>query len=369
MRSGASRPGPSRRGKPKYFAPLLGAVGLPLRDIVAAQELPWDALAGRTLAVDGYNAVYQFLATIRQRDGQLFTDPDGQVTSHLMGVFYRTTSLLREGVLPVWVFDGKPPERKAGTIRQRIAAKEKAEGEYREALAAGDLETARRKAAQTSRLTRPMVEELVRLLAALGVPTVQAPGEGEAQAAVMAAKGTVWGSASEDYDSLLFGAPRLVRGLAARARGGTTPGAQLIDRKDLLESLGLSDEELILVGILVGTDFNDGVRGYGPKKALKLVQEHLGFGPTLAKVGLEAAEAEEVAEIFRHPESVDVPAPTFGPVNEEAVRGLLVDQHAFSEERVSAAIARARQRPRASESPVEARGHQTLLETFGGQDP
>ncbi len=200
-------------------------VGLPLRDLVEAQELPWEALAGRTLAVDGYNAVYQFLATIRQRDGQLFTDARGRVTSHLMGSFYRTTSLLGEGVLPVWVFDGKPPDRKAGTIRQRVAAKERAEAQYQEALAAGDLETARRKAAQTSRLTRPMVEEIVALLAALGVPTVQAPSEGEAQAAVMAARGVVWGSASEDYDSLLFGAPRLVRGLAARSRGKQPRGS------------------------------------------------------------------------------------------------------------------------------------------------
>src|SRR5208283_3779063 len=251
-------------------------VGPPLKDLVVAQELPWDALAGRTLAVDGYNAVYQFLATLRQRDGQLFSDPEGRVTSHLMGVFYRTTSLLREGVLPVWVFDGKPPERKAGTIRQRIVAKEKAEGEWQRALAAGDLETARKKAAQTSRLTRPMVEELRELLNALGVPSVQAPSEGEAQAAVMAARGTVWGTASEDYDTLLFGSPKLVRGLAARGRGGTSPGAQLIDRAEVLAGLGISEEELILLGVVIGTDFNDGVRGYGPKKALKLVQEHLG---------------------------------------------------------------------------------------------
>jgi len=341
-------------------------VGLPLKDLVSAQELPWDALAGRTLAVDGYNAVYQFLATLRQRDGQLFSDPEGRVTSHLMGVFYRTTSLLREGVLPVWVFDGKPPERKIGTIRQRIVAKEKAEEQWQEALAAGDLETARRRAAQTSRLTRPMVEELRQLLQALGVPFVQAPGEGEAQAAVMAARGTVWATGSEDYDSLLFGSPRLVRGLAARGRGGATPGAQLIDRSELLSSLGISDEELILLGIVMGTDFNDGVRGYGPKKSLKLVQEHLGFRATVEKVGLDPTEAEEVAEIFRHPPSVDVTAPTFGPVDETAVRTILIDEHGFSEERVRAAIARARQRPPVSSTPQEARGHQTLLETFGG---
>jgi flap endonuclease-1 len=341
-------------------------VGLPLRDLVTAQELPWEALSGRTLAVDGYNAAYQFLATIRQRDGRLFTDSKGLVTSHLMGTFYRTTSLLQEGVLPVWVFDGKPPERKAGTIRQRIAAKEKAEVQYQEALAAGDLETARRKAAQTSRLTKPMVDELVELLTAMGVPTVMAPSEGEAQAAVMSAKGVVWASASEDYDTLLFGAPRLVRGLAARSRGGTSAGAQFIDRSELLSSLGIDGEELIALGIIVGTDFNDGARGYGPKKALKVMQEHLGFRASMERVGIDPTEAEAVAEIFRHPVASDVPAPTFGPVDEEAVRRILVDGHGFSEERVRASVARARRRPAAAATAIEARGHQTLLETFGG---
>jgi flap endonuclease-1 len=341
-------------------------VGLPLRDIVTAQELPWDALAGRTLAVDGYNAAYQFLATIRQRDGHLFSDPQGRVTSHLIGAFYRTSSLLGEGVLPIWVFDGKPPERKTGTIRQRIALKERAEEAWQQALAAGDLETARRKAAQTSRLTRPMVDELIALLRALGVPSVLAPGEGEAQAAVMTARGSAWATASEDYDSLLFGAPRLVRGLAARGRGEGPVRAQLIDRADLLASLGIDGDELILLGLLVGTDFNDGARGYGPKRSLKLVREHLGFDRTLEKAGLDPAETKEAAEIFRHPNAVEVPPPAFGPVDEEAVRRILVDEHGFGETRVRSAIARARRRPAAATSPAEARGHQTLLETFGG---
>ena len=344
-------------------------MGLPLRDLVTAQQLPWSALAGRTIAVDGYNAVYQFLATIRQRDGQLFCDTEGRVTSHLMGTFYRTTSLLSEGVLPVWVFDGKPPERKAGTIRARIAAKEKAETEWQAALAAGDLETARRKAAQTSRLTRPMVDELRQLLEALGVPTVLAPSEGEAQAAAMAAAGSVWAAASEDYDSLLFGAPRLVRGLAARARGGEGPVAQLIDRAEVLGALGIDGEELIALGLVVGTDFNDGVAGYGPKKALKLVQEHLGFDATMAKVGLDLEEARSVAEIFRHPLAEPTGRLSFGPVDEARVQEILVGGHGFAEARVRAAVGRARQRPRSSPDPTVTRGHQTLLETFGGTPP
>ncbi|MCI4369115.1 MAG: flap endonuclease-1 [Thermoplasmata archaeon] len=341
-------------------------MGLPFRDLVSPQELPWETIAGRTLAVDGYNAIYQFLATIRQRDGMPFSDAKGRVTSHLMGVFYRTTALLGEGVLPVWVFDGKPPELKAGTLRSRHVAKERAQALWQEALAAGDLETARRKAAQTSRLTPPMVEEARALLDALGVPSVQAPSEGEAQAAHMAAMGQVWAAASEDYDSLLFGAPRLIRGLAARGARGSTPSAQMIDRSELLETLGISSEELILVGVLVGTDFNDGAPGYGPKKALKLAQEHLGWAASLERAGLSPEEVEPVAELFRHPQVADVPMPAFGPVSEKALSRILVEEHGFAEARVQAAVVRARKRPVVSASSAEAKARQTLLETFGG---
>jgi flap endonuclease-1 len=342
-------------------------VGLPFRDLVQPEELPWEALAGRSVAVDAYNAVYQFLATIRQRDGQPFSDPDGRTTSHLMGVLNRTTSLLGQGVVPAWVFDGKPPDLKAGTLRQRFLAKERAETQWKEALAAGDLETARRKAAQTSRFTRSMAEETMELLTALGVPAIQAPSEGEAQAAAMAERGTVWAAASEDYDSLLFHAPRLVRGLAARVPKGKAPSAQIIERAKVLAQLGISDEELLLIGLVVGTDFSDGVRGYGPKKALKLAREHLGWEATLRRVGLDPAEVEPVAELFRHPQTVETGPVVLRPIDRDAVHRILVDRHQFSPERVDAALQRAK---RHSSAPVPAtpeRGRQTMLDTFGGE--
>ena len=341
-------------------------MGLPFRDLVSPEELGWDALADRVLAVDAYNAIYQFLATIRQADGQPFSDTNGAVTSHLMGTFYRTTSLLSEGVRPIWVFDGKPPELKAGTLRARFRAKEKAAAEWKEALAAGDLETARRKAAATSRLTPTMAEEVRELLRALGVPSVQAPSEGEAQAAAMAARGQVWAAASEDYDSLLFGAPRLVRGLAARGKRGTTPRAQVIDRDRLLATLGISSEELILIGVVVGTDFNDGAKGFGPKRALKLAQEHLGWAASLQKVGLDAEEVEPVAEIFRHPNVTEVEGLTFAPPNAKSVGEILVVRHGFSEDRVNSALGRAQRRPFRTVVTAEPKGRQTLLDTFEG---
>jgi flap endonuclease-1 len=343
-------------------------VGLPFRDLVTPEELPWEALAGRSVAVDGYNAVYQFLATIRQRDGQPFSDPDGRVTSHLIGLLGRTTSLLGQGVLPAWVFDGKPPDLKAGTLRERFLVKERAEAEWKQALEAGDLETARRKAAQTSRFSRSMAEESMELLTALGVPAIQAPSEGEAQAAAMAARGTVWAAASEDYDSLLFHAPRLVRGLAARLPKGKAPAAQIIDREKTLAQLGISDEELLLIGLLVGTDFSDGVRGYGPKKALKLVREHLGWDATLQKAGLDPAEAAPVAELFRHPETVEVEPVTLRPLDRDAVHRILVDRHKFSPDRVDAALQRAKRHTPAPAPTVTERGRQTSLERFGAED-
>jgi flap endonuclease-1 len=308
--------------------------------------------------------LYQFLATIRAPDGQPFTDKAGRVTAHLIGLLYRTTSWLEQQIRPVWVFDGRPPDLKAGTLRTRFLAKERAQEAWNEALAAGDLETARRKAAQTSRLTRPMIEEAVQVLHALGLPTIQAPSEGEAQGARMAASGTVWASASEDYDSLLFGTPRLVRGLGARQTRTGARAAQLLERERLLAELGISQDELILVGLVIGTDFNEGARGYGPKKALKLVQKHLGWEATLQAVGIEPREVEEAAEIFRNPSVAQVPPPTFGEPDEEALRRLLVTQHDFSEERVMGTLQRIRSAPKRKATPLPAPGKQQLLDAY-----
>lgn len=316
--------------------------------------------------MDGNNMLYQFLATIRAPDGQPFTDQAGRVTAHLIGLLYRTTSWLEQQIRPVWVFDGRPPDLKAGTLRTRFQAKERAQEAWREALAAGDLETARRKAAQTSRLTRPMIEEAVQVLHALGLPTVQAPSEGEAEGARMAASGTVWASASEDYDSLLFGTPRLVRGLASRQARTGTRAAQLLERERLLADLGISQEELILIGLLIGTDFNDGARGFGPKKALKLVQQHLGWDATLRTAGIEPKDVEEAGEIFRNPPVVDVPRPVFGEPNETELLRLLVTEHDFSQDRVLGALHRIQSAPKRKATPLPTPGRQQLLDVGPG---
>src|SRR6476660_2251177 len=194
-------------------------MGVLLTPIIVKEPLALKTLRGRVLAVDGAGELYQFLALIRLRDGSPLRDSHGRITSHLSGLFYRTTRLMTDYKLElVFVFDGKPPVLKSAEIARRRSIKQRYEAEHAAALQSGDLAKAYSKATMTSRLTREMAEEARELLRLMGLPVVQAPTEGEAQASHMAAKSTVWAAASKDYDCLLFGAPRLLRFLTVSGR-------------------------------------------------------------------------------------------------------------------------------------------------------
>jgi len=194
-------------------------LGVNLTPIIIKKVTNLDAFRGQTMAIDAYIVLYQFLALIRTRSGANLTSREGRVTSHLVGLAFRTTRLITDySIKPVFVFDGKPPQLKEKELETRRTQKRKAETEYREALKKGDLTQAWSKAVQTSRLTREMVDDSKHLLDLLGIPWVQAPSEGEAQAAYMVQKEDVWAANSRDYDSLLFGAPRLVRYLTIQGQ-------------------------------------------------------------------------------------------------------------------------------------------------------
>src|SRR2546428_5282314 len=168
-------------------------MGILLTPIIVKQDLPLHDLRGKRLAVDANGELYQFLALIRMKDGSPLRDSHGRITSHLSGLFYRTTRLLTDyGPELVFVFDGKPPSLKFAEIARRRSIKERYDAEHAEALAAGDLAKAYSKATMTSRLTREMTDEARELLRLMGLPVVQAPAEGEAQASHMAAKSSVW---------------------------------------------------------------------------------------------------------------------------------------------------------------------------------
>jgi len=325
-------------------------MGVDLADIIPEHAVTLDSLSGKTLAVDAYNALYQFLAIIRQPDGTPLKDRQGRVTSHLSGLLYRTTNLAEKGIRLAFIFDGKPPEMKALEIKRRRRVKEEAIAHYEVAVRKGRLEEARMYAQATSSLKDLMVDNAKKLLEALGVAWIQAPSEGEAQAAFIAARGDVWAVASQDHDSLLFGAPRMVKNLAITGRrklprrdAYVEVEPTLIELPKVLAELSITREQLIDIGILIGTDFNpDGVKGVGPKTAAKLIREH---------GSLEALEANEpdvqvpsnmdrVREIFLKPDVTTDYSLTWSAPSPEKVVQFLCSEHDFSEDRVRKAVSR-----------------------------
>ena len=324
-------------------------MGVDLADIIPEETITLDALSNRTLAVDAYNTLYQFLAIIRQPDGTPLKDRQGRVTSHLSGLLYRTTNLAEKGIKLAFVFDGKPPELKEMEIRRRRRIKEEATVRYDEALRAGKLEEARTYAQATSSLKDMMVDDSKTLLNALGIAWVQAPSEGEAQAAFMAAKGEVWGVASQDHDSLLFGAPRMIKNLAITGRRKlprrntyVEVEPKVVDLAKVLGELSLTREQLIDLGILIGTDFNpDGVKGIGPKTAVKLLHEHGSLEEIMASnpdVSLQGVA--QIRSIFLQPEVNTSYTLKWTEPDEEKVVAFLCGERDFSEDRVRKAVSR-----------------------------
>ncbi len=328
-------------------------MGVNLKDLIpekAIKTIELKELRGKIIAIDAYNALYQFLAAIRQPDGTPLKDRFGRITSHLSGLFYRTINIMENGIKPVYVFDGKPPELKKMEIERRKKVKEEAVKKYEEALAKGDLESAKRYAQMSSKLTEPMVEDAKKLLTAMGIPWVQAPAEGEAQAAYMARKGDAYASASQDYDSLLFGTPRLVRNLTITGRRKLPRKnvyieikPELIELDILLKELGITREQLIDIAILLGTDYNpEGVKGVGPKTALKLIKTYGSIEKALKALPRHEFPVDplKIKEYFLNPPVTDNYKLEWKEPDENAIIELLVREHDFSLERVKNALSR-----------------------------
>jgi len=322
-------------------------VGVQLRDIIMTEEIGLEFLNGKMVAIDALNALYQFLSTIRQEDGTPLMDSKGRITSHLSGIFHRTSNLIQAGIIPVYVFDGKPAELKGETLRVRDEVRTNAKREWETALEEGRIEDAKKWAQASARITSEMIADSKLLLEAMGVACVQAPREGEAQCARMCADGAVFASVSQDYDSLLFGAPILVRNLSLSGRRklpGRNAYVKVSPEKIILNEelarLGISREQLIIIGVLSGTDFNPhGVKGIGAKKGLALVKKHGTLEEVMKHVKWDFEKSpQEIERIFLNPEVTASYNTNAAPLNGDGVCALLCDEHDFSRERVEKVI-------------------------------
>lgn len=321
-------------------------MGVDLGDLFLKEPCGFEDFKDRIVALDGYNILHQFLSSIRQRDGTPLKDSQGRITSHLSGLLYRTGNMVAARIRPVYVFDGAPHPFKARTIQQRRERKEQAEKEWKDALEKGDLEKAKTKAQQTSRVTTEIIEQSKQLLDALGIPYIQAPSEGEAQASYMVRKGEAFAVGSQDFDCLLFGAPVLVRNLTSSEKrklpnkqAYTTVHPERIRLEPGLQKLGISREQLVDIAILIGTDFNDGIKGYGPKKSLKLIQEKGTIENAYDNIpeverNFTLEEIAIVRKIFLDPPVTKDYTLQWSKPDASAVIRLLCDDHQFSRDRV-----------------------------------
>jgi len=344
-------------------------LGVNLRELVPKTKVDLKSLSGKSIAIDAYNALYQFLAIIRQPDGTPLKDSTGRITSHLSGLFYRTANLLEMGMKVVYVFDGVPPALKEVEIKRRAKVKEEALIKYERALQEGRMEEARTYAQMTSRLKDYMAEDSKHLLTQMGVPWIQAPSEGEAQAAHLTRRGDTNYCASQDYDSLLFGASLLVRNVTISGRRKLPRKPvyvevvpEIIELDQVLKELNIAREQLIDIGILVGTDFNPGgVKGMGPKTALKLIKQHGSLEkllPTLREAEFPV-EPQRIREIFLNPKVTDNYKLTWKDPDIEGVVDFLCRERDFSEERVRKAL------KKMTEGLKKTKGKVTLETWFG----
>ncbi|MEM5836332.1 MAG: flap endonuclease-1 [Candidatus Aenigmatarchaeota archaeon] len=320
-------------------------MGVNLEGLVSGREIELKELAGKKIAIDAFNTLYSFLSIIRDRlTGEPLRDSKGRITSHLSGLFYRTSNLIEVGIKPIFVFDGEPPKFKKRTIEERKIAKEKAKEKWEEALRKGERAITYAQAA--AELTSEMVEDAKELLEAMGIPWIQAPSEGEAMCAYLCKKNLVFAAGSQDMDSLLFGSPRLIRNLSITGKrklpkkeAYVEVKPEIIELEEVLSNLGITKEQLVIIGLLVGTDYNPGIEKVGPKTALKLVKECKTLNKILEKVEWQGeVDPEEIYNFFLEPPVTEDFKIEFRKPDEEKIIKFMVEEHDFSRERVEKVI-------------------------------
>lgn len=311
---------------------IIISMGVNFKELITGHPIEWSELTGKMIAVDAMNTLYQFLATIRQPDGTPLMDATGAITSHLTGLFYRTIRVCEAGIKPAYVFDGKPPDLKGRELEDRKERKQIAEEKWKDAKERGDLEEAKKYASMTSRFTKEMLQDSKDLLMAMGIPIVQAPSEGETQCANMCLKGDVYAVGSQDYDSLLAGAPILIKNMTMQEKFQL----ERMDLAENLKALGITREDLVDIALLMGTDFNPGVRGIGPKKGYKIVKDGQ-MGQYKEALGEKYGM---LRGLFLKPDVTDKYELKWAKPDSAKITKLLVDEHGFSGMRVDHGIKR-----------------------------
>jgi len=325
-------------------------MGVQISGIIPKSEIEIETLSGKKIAIDAYNILFQFLSIIRQRDtGEPLRDSKGRITSHLSGAFYRNIKLLENGIKPIFVIDGPPPSFKMKVLRERDKTRDEAKRKWKDAVEKGEKEKIMTYAQGALKVTKDMVEEAKKLLEAMGIPCIQAPSEGEAQASLLVQNEDAYAVGSQDIDSIMFGAPIMIRNLSItgkrkvpRQQTWIEIKPELIKLEKVLSELELTREQLVVLGILVGTDYNPGgIKGVGPKGALNLVKEKKNLENVLKEIEWNfEIDPQKIYEFFLNPPVKKDYKMEWKEPDKEKLMKIMVDEHDFSEERIEKGVNR-----------------------------
>ena len=273
-----------------------------LRQLAVIEPRPFDEVGGSVVAVDAHNWLYRYLTTtVRFTNSDVYTTAGGEEVANLVGVVQGLPTFFEHDVTPVFVFDGGVTELKDTEVAERREQREAYEEQLEAAREADDADAADVAAleSRTQRLTDTIQETTRELLELLDVPYIDAPAEGEAQAAHMARYGDVDYVGSEDYDALLLGAPHTLRQLTSKG------DPECMELEATLEAHDLTWEGLVDAAVLVGTDFNDGIDGVGPQTAVEMIHEHGDLLAALAAREETIPHADHIRAMFLDPTVTD----------------------------------------------------------------
>ena len=322
-------------------------MGVKLKDLANPRKTSFENLSGNSIAIDGYNIIYQFLTTIRGPTGEPLMNSRGKITSHITGLFYRNINLLNNNIRPMYVLDGKPPQLKSTLIKKRKEIREKNQEKYQKAMEEGDQEQARRYAHSMIKINEGIINDVKKILDLMGIQCIQAPAEGEATVAYMNELDLVNYAVSQDYDSLLFGAKRLCRNLTVsgkrripRTNRYMNVEPEIIELKEFLRINEINREQLVDIAILIGTDYNpNGFTRIGPKTAIKNIKKYKRIEeiPKIERE-LELIDVDQVRNMFLNPDVIKPEIIENKELKKEELISYLCDENDFSEERISNTI-------------------------------
>ncbi|XP_069796953.1 flap endonuclease 1 [Narcine bancroftii] len=307
--------------------------------LLISLEVDSSPVAGRKIAIDASMSIYQFLIAVRQ-EGSMLQNEDGETTSHLMGMFYRTIRMIENGIKPVYVFDGKPPQLKSGELTKRSERRAEAERQLAEAQEAGNAENIERFNKRLVKVTKQHNEECKHLLQLMGVPYIEAPCEAEASCAALVKAGKVYAAATEDMDALTFGTSILLRHLTA-SEAKKLP-IQEFHLSKALQEAGLTHEQFVDLCILLGSDYCESIRGIGPKRAIDLIRQHRSIEEIIKNIDTSKYPVpedwmfREARQLFLQPEVVEAESVElrWSEPDEEQLVAFMCGEKQFSEDRI-----------------------------------